>query len=68
VLDRPEAKATTKAADSWTHWASELRTHPPANNFKQAQHIADLAAVAVRDYQAAYRAVGEQPPPAFRSR
>jgi hypothetical protein len=68
VLDTPEAKATTKAADAWTHWAFELRSHPPANNFKQAQHIADLATVAIRDYQAAYRAIGEQAPPAFRSR
>jgi hypothetical protein len=37
-------------------------------DFAKAQRIADLAAAAIRHYRAAYRAVGQPIPEAFRIR
>ncbi len=60
-----EAKAVGAAGDAWSEWAREIRTHPPAGDVSQAQKITDLGRTAVRRHQAAYEAVGRQPPPAF---
>lgn len=68
-VDEPDSRIkgrVTAAADAWTEWANELLTAPPAGDFDQARHIADLAAVAVAKTRRAYRAVGEPIPAAWR--
>jgi hypothetical protein len=61
------AKAVIADGDGWSEWAYELLQNPPRGDFKQARHIADLGSEAIARHQRAYRAVGLDIPPEFRS-
>jgi hypothetical protein len=71
VRDKRLAAAIRRAGDSWAWWADavvRLRPVPRVTDRERraATAVADRGLVAIRDFDAAYRAAGAKPPAAFR--